>query len=442
MKDIYELYKSKTKSMSEALGMIESDDFIVTALGGSEPMSILNELHKIKDNNVRGCTLTNCLPMGNYEFIKNPEYVDTIFVAGWFYSPSLRKAHMNQNVSHAPQHLHSALTKRLYATDGRRKVLLATASPMDNHGYLSLSLGATYEKQLIDEGALVIVEVNPYLPRTFGDTTININQVDAIVEVSYEVPSLPVVPFTQKDATIGQYIADLVEDGATIQLGIGGIPNAVAEALKLKKHLGIHTEMFTDGMVDLIECGAVDNSMKTLYKGSSVATFALGTRRLYDFIDDNPSVCFKNGMWTNDPYVISQNHKMTSINTTLEVDLCGQCASESIGHVQFSGTGGQADTAIGAQMTKGGKSIIALYSTAKVRNEQGEKVEVSKIVPMLKQGAVVSLSRNDVDYVVTEYGVAWLRGRAIRERVERLINIAHPDFREEFRFEAKKNGIW
>lgn len=442
MERFYELYKSKTKSLSEVLKTIKSGDFIVTALGGSEPMSILKELHTIRDNGVKGCTLTNCLPMGDYEFIRNPEYKDTISVAGWFYSPSLRKAHANGNVSHAPQHLHSALTKRLYATDNRRKVLLATASSMDNHGYLSLSLGCSYEKQLIDEGALVIVEVNPYLPRTFGDTMINIGQIDVIVEASYEPPCLPIVPFTEKDATIGNYIAELVEDGATIQLGIGGIPNAVAEALKLKKHLGIHTEMFTDGMVDLIECGAIDNSMKTLYRGSSVATFALGTRKLYDFIDDNPSVIFRNGMWTNDPYIIGQNYKMTSINTTLEVDLGGQCASESIGHVQFSGTGGQTDTAVGAQISPGGKSIIALYSTAQVKNSQGEKVQVSKIVPMLKQGAVVSLSRNDVDYVVTEHGVAWLRGRSIGERVERLINIAHPDFRDELRFEAKKYGIW
>lgn len=444
MEKFYDLYKSKVKSIPEVLKMIKSDDLFITSLGGSEPMEILKELHKIRENGVKGCVLTNCLPMGDYEFIKNAEYKDTIFVDGWFYSPSLRKAHKNGNVSHIPQHLHSALTKKLFAAkaDGKRKVLLATASPMDNHGYLSLSLGCTYEKQLINDGALVIVEVNPFLPRTFGDTTININQIDAIVEVSYKVPALPDVPFTEKDAIIGQYIAELVEDGATIQLGIGGIPNAVAEALKTKKHLGIHTEMFTDGMVDLIECGAVDNSKKTLYPEKSVATFALGTRRLYDFLDDNPSILFKNGMWTNDSYVIGQNYKMTSINTTLEVDLFGQCASEAIGHVQFSGTGGQADTAIGAQLSEGGKSIIALYSTADIKNEQGEKVKVSKIVPMMKPGAIVSLSRNDVDYVVTEYGVAWLRGRAIRERVERLINIAHPDFRDEIRFEAKKNGIW
>jgi acyl-CoA hydrolase len=442
MERFYDIYKSKVKSMSEVLGMIKSDDFIITALGAGEPIEILHQLHKIRENGVKGCILTNCLSMGDYEFIKNPEYRDTLLVDGWFFSPALRKYHKNGNVSHMPQHLDSALTKRLFATDNRRKVLLASASSMDSHGNLSLSVGTTYEKQLINAGALVIVEVNPYMPRTFGDTILNVSQVDAIVEVSHEVPAIPYVPFTEKDAIIGQYIAELVEDGATIQLGIGGIPNAVAEGLKGKKHLGIHTEMFTDGMVDLIECGAVDNSMKTLYRGKSVATFALGTKKLYDFLDDNPSVEFRNGEWTNNPYVIGQNYKMTSINTTLEVDLVGQCASESIGTVQFSGTGGQADTAVGAQLAPGGKSIIALYSTANVKNAQGEKETISRIVPILKPGSIVSLSRNDVDYVVTEYGVAWIRGRAIRERVERLVNIAHPDFREQILFDAKKNGIW
>lgn len=442
MYSIEEIYKGKTKTIGEALKMIKSHDFIITALGGSEPTAILKELHKIKDNGVKGCHLTNCLPMGNYEFINNPEYEDSIFVNGWFYSPPLRTAQANGNVSHVPQHLHSAYTKRRYAIDGRRLVLLGSCSPMDKHGNLSLSLGCTYERDVIDEGAVVIVEVNPNLPRTFGDTTVHISEIDALVEVDYPVIALPEAPISEKDRIIGNLIAELVDDGSTIQLGIGGIPNAVAEALKVKKHLGIHTEMFTDGMVDLIKCGAVDNSMKTLYPHKSVATFALGSKKLYDFLDDNTTVLFKNGKWTNAPYVVGQNHKMVSINTSIEVDFFGQCASESIGPVQISGTGGQSDTAVGAQICPDGKSFIALYSTAQVKNEEGERVTVSKIVPMLKQGSIVSLSRNDVDHVVTEYGVAWLRGRSIKERVERLINIAHPDFRDELRFHAKKNMIW
>ncbi|WP_432663022.1 acetyl-CoA hydrolase/transferase C-terminal domain-containing protein [Wukongibacter baidiensis] len=441
--NINEIYHSRLKTIPEALKLIKSNDFLVIGLGGSEPISILNELHTIKDNGVNGCELSNTLPFGNYEFMINPDYKDTVHVNGWFYTPTMRKHHQKGHLSFQPQHLHLALTKRLYAMEGRRKILLTTCSPMDKHGYISLSIGNTYEMQLIESGDdVVIVEVNENFPRTFGDNQIHVSKINAIVETDRPIPSLPILPFNEKDKKIGQYIADLIEDGSTIQLGIGGIPNAVAEALKVKKHLGIHTEMFTDGMVDLIECGAVDNSMKTLYKGKSVCTFALGTQKLYEYLDDNPTVLFMQGEWTNDPYVVGQNHKMVSINTTIEVDLAGQCCSESIGHKQFSGTGGQADTAIGAQKSHGGKSFIALYSTANVKNENGDRVTVSKIVPTLKQGAAISLSRNDVDYVVTEYGVAWLRGQSIGERVKRLINIAHPDFREELRFEADKLMFW
>lgn len=437
-KNIHEMYKSKVKSISEALCLIKSNDFILTGLAGSEPISLLSKLHTIKENNVTGCELTNCLPMANYEFFQTHDYTDCISTNGWFYTPPLRKAHAKGISTFVPQHLHQAFTKRLFTLDDRRLVLLTTCSPMDDHGYLSLSLGTTYERDAIDNGAIVIAEVNPNFPRTFGDTLIHVSEIEALVETCTDVPTLPEIPLTEKDMIIGKYVAELVDDGSTIQLGIGAIPNAVAEALKGKKNLGIHTEMFTDGMVELIECGAVNNSQKTLYKGKSVAAFALGTKKLYEYLDNNPSVVFIHGKWTNNPYVIGQNHKMTSINTTIEVDLFGQCASESIGPKQISGTGGQSDTAVGAQICPEGKSVIALYSTAQIKNEKGEKVTVSKITPMLKQGATVSLSRNDVDYIVTEYGVAWLRGRSVRERVERLINIAHPDFREKLREEAKE----
>lgn len=374
--------------------------------------------------------------------MKDKKYKDAIQTVGWFYSQGMRKAHKKEIVSFAPQHLHTAFSKRLFAVDGRRLVLLVACTPMDRHGYVSLSLSATYERDAIDNGAFVIAIVNHNLPRTFGDTTVHVRELDVIVEDNYSIPTLPEVPLNEKDLKIGEYIAELVEDESTIQLGIGGIPNAVAKALKTKKNIGIHTEMFTDGMMDLINAGVVTNSKKTLYPNKSVATFALGTKKLYDFLDDNPSILMKHGKWTNNPYVIGQNHKMTSINTTLEIDLFGQCASESIGSVQFSGTGGQADTAIGAQISPNGKSFIALYSTANIKNENGEKSIISKIVPMLKKGAAVSLSRNDVDYVVTEYGAVRLKGQSITERVRRLIRIAHPDFRDELSFEAKKNYIW
>ncbi len=438
-----ELYNSKVKDIEGILDLFKSRDFIISGLAGSEPITILSELHKIKDRGVLGCDITNCLPLGNYEHIMNDSYKDSIFVSSFFYGGQMRKAAAvgNTNTTHMPQRLHTAFKKRTRAIEDRRLVLLCTCSPMDEHGYLSLSLGCTYEREAIDYGAYVIVEVNPNMPRTFGDTLVHISEIDAILETTNKAPQLPPPTFTEKDQIIGNYIASLVEDGSTIQLGIGGIPNAVAEALKSKKDLGIHTEMFTEGMVELIECGAVNNSKKTLYPHQSVATFALGSQKLYDFLNDNPSVVMRSGNYTNDPNVIGLNYKMVSINTALEVDFFGQCASEAIGPVQFSGSGGQADTAIGAQRSEGGKSIIALYSTANVKNADGTRSLVSKIVPLLKAGSIVTLSRNDVDYVVTEYGIASLSGQPTRERIKRLLAISHPDFREELQQEAIKNNI-
>lgn len=437
-----EIYKSKIRTLQGALELIKSNDFIFTAQAASEPITLLHNLHSIREKGIRGCDLTNCFPVENYEFIKNPLYKDTICVNGWFYTAPLRKSHCNGNVSLVPQHAHSALKKRIFASERRRLVLLCTCSPMDKHGFLTLSLSSVYERELIDMGALVIAEVNSNFPRTFGDTTVHISEISALVETNYAVPSIPPASYTEVDKKIGEYIADLVENGSTLQLGIGKTPNAVANELKNKKYLGIHTEMFTDSMADLIECGAIDNSMKSLYKGKSIGCFAFGSERLYKFIDDNPSFIFKPASWANSPYVIGQNSKMVSINTSLEVDLTGQCASESIGAMQYSCTGGQADTAIGAQMSKGGKSIIALHSTIEITDNDGNKKLISKISPLLKEGTIISLSRNDVDYVVTEYGVAWLRGRSVKERVERLINIAHPSFRDELRYATKEIMIW
>lgn len=313
---------------------------------------------------------------------------------------------------------------------------------MDRHGYMSLSISAIYERDLINAGALAIVEVNPHYPRTFGDTQVHISEVAAVVESSRPIPYASLAPYTDTDAFIGQHIAELIDDGSTIQLGIGNIPNAVAHELRSKKHLGIHTEMFTETMVDLIECGAVDNSQKGLLNGYSVCSFTMGSQRLYEYIDNNPSIMFKSCTFTNDPYTIGQNNKFVSINATLEVDLTGQCASETVGNLQWSGTGGQSETVQGAQMSPGGKSIIAMHSTYETTDTSGKTVLHSKIVPFLQAGAVVTTSRNDTDYVVTEYGVAWMRGLNIRQRTEALIQIAHPDFREWLHSEAERYMIW
>lgn len=321
-------------------------------------------------------------------------------------------------------------------------MVLATVSPMDSHGYFSLSVSAIYERDLIDQGALVLLEVNPNFPRTFGDTQVHISEVGALVESDRPIPTKSLVPYTEVDKKIGAFVASLVEDGSTIQLGIGNIPNAVANELRSKRHLGIHTEMFTETMVDLIECGAVDNSQKGFMNGFSVCSFTMGSQRLYDFVHNNPSVLFKSSTFSNDPYTIARNNKFVSVNASLEIDLTGQCASETVGNLQWSGTGGQSETVQGAQMSPGGKSIIAMHSTYSATDADGKEVLHSKIVPFLARGAAVTTSRNDTDYVVTEYGIAWLRGLNIRERVEALVKIAHPDFRDWLREEAERNMIW
>lgn len=430
-------YASKFITIEEALSKVKSGDIIVTGLGAAEAGAFMGQLHTIA-NQVEDVMVTNCLPMHPSEIYK-PEYKDTFCVEGWFYAPALRKAHGQGNMSFIPNHLHLAATKRLHHV--KPNIFVGASTMPDKHGYVSLSLSNTYEKRMLEAADLVILEVNPNMPYTFGDVQVPVSDIDYMVEVDYLPPVMPDAPFSEKDKVIGQYIADLVPDGACIQLGIGGIPNAVADALRTKKDLGVHTEMLTTGMMKLAKMGVITGKCKQAERGKMVTTFAMGTPELYEFLDHNPSVCIMDGAWTNDPYVIARNDNQISINTTLEVDLTGQCASESLGSRQFSGTGGQADTAIGAQMSKGGKSIIALYSTAMVKGADGERHEVSKIVPQLMMGATVSLSRNDVDIVVTEYGMAELRGTSIRDRVERLIAIAHPDFREQLWEQALEIGI-
>lgn len=431
-------YSSKVISVDKALELVQSGFEIVTGLGAGEGRDFLMHLHTIADR-VENVKVTNCLPMSDFPFM-DERYKDDFQLDGWFYSPSIRKAHKNGNVSFIPNHLHLAGVKRLNHV--KPNIYVGSASKVDKHGYVSLATSNTYEKRMIEAADIVIIEINPNFPVVYGDLELHINDIDYIIEANYNPPILPEVPINEKDRLIGNYIANFVQDGDCIQFGIGGIPNAVAEALVDKKDLGVHTEMLTTGLMKLAKLGVVNGSKKTLHKGKMVCTFALGSAELYDFIDQNPAVLMLDGNYVNDPHIIGLNDNQISINTTLEIDLTGQCCSESIGSMQFSGTGGQSDTAVGAQKAKNGKSFIALYSTAMVKvNGSQEKEEISKIVPQLKPGAAVSLSRNDVDYVVTEYGVAALRGTNIKERVERLINIAHPKFREELKQQAKDFGI-
>lgn len=430
---------AKYITVQEALALVQSDDYIITGLGAAEGRAFLTELHTIADR-VKNVMVSNCLAMGAYEFMVNPAYKESFRTESWFYTPALRKAQANGNVSFIPNHLHLCSYKRLCYR--KPDIYVGICSMPDKHGYVSLSVSNTYEKEMIRNARTVILECNPNAPRTFGDVQIHSTDIDYLVNVDYPLPELADTEPNEKDRIIGKYIADMIKDGDCLQLGIGGIPNAVADSLMDKKDLGIHTELLTTGMVKLIKAGVVNNSRKNLLPGKSVAVMAMGTKELYDFIDDNPAICIMNGAYLNDPAVIAQNDNQVSINSTIEVDITGQCCSESIGSTQFSGTGGQADTAIGAVKSRGGRSIIALYSTALVKDKvTGERKESSKIVCQLKPGAAVSLSRNDVDWLVTEYGAVCLRGTCLEERARLIISIAHPDFRQQLTEEAQALGI-
>lgn len=427
----------KIISVTEALKLVKSGDHIVTGLAAGEAKLFMENLHTIAED-VENVTITNCLSMLQPAFF-DKKYKDTFNIDGLFFSPVMRKAHKNGNVHFIPNHLHLSGTDRLkHITPD---IFVGSTSLPDKHGFISLSLSNVYEKQMMEKAKLVILEINKNYPRTFGDNEVHINDVDYLIEADYQPPVLPDIEPNEKDLKIGELIAEHIQDGDTIQLGIGGIPNAVAVCLRDKKDLGIHTEMMTSGMLDLIERGVVNGKKKTLHPGKVVFSFALGNQRLYEYLDDNPSIMVGRGSYVIDPYVISKNDNMVSINTAIQVDLTGQVSSESIGHNQFSGSGGQFDTAMGAQMTKNGRSIIALYSTVMAKNEQGERVETSKIVTTLKPGSIVTLSRNNIDMIATEYGIVSLKGTNVKERIERLISIAHPKFRDELSAEAVKLGL-
>lgn len=438
------MYEQKKMTAEQALQLIQDHDYMFSAQASGEPAAILDKLQYLKETGVKDTIINTCLPLKDYPWLHDQEMKGTMFHNGWFFCGPLRQSQKEKLTSAVPQRSTTILRHTLdrIRYEGRRPVVLATVSPMDKNGYMTLSVSAIYERDLINAGALTIVEVNPNFPRTFGDTLVHISEVAAVVESDRPIPCAKLAPYTETDAAIGRYIAELIEDGSTIQLGIGNIPNAVANELKAKKHLGIHTEMFTETMVDLIECGAVDNSQKGFMNGYSVCSFTMGSQRLYDFINNNPSVLFKSSTFSNDPYTIGRNNKFVSINASLGIDLTGQCASETVGNLQWSGTGGQSETVQGAQLSPGGKSIIAMHSTYTTKDADGKTVLHSKIVPFLAPGAAVTTSRNDTDYVVTEYGVAWLRGLNIKQRVEELIRIAHPDFRNELREAAEKYMIW
>jgi acyl-CoA hydrolase len=432
-------YSAKIISVDNALSMVKDNDHIVTGMAAAEAHDFFMDIHKIVDRGVKGVTVSNCLPMAEGKYLTDPDYIGKINVNAWFYTPQLRRNHAIDAVSYIPNHLHNAGWKRRGHI--RTNIFIANASPPDKHGYMSVSLSATYERGIWENADLVILEINPNVPRAFGDVEIHVKDVDYIIETNYPLPEVPDPEPSELDWKIGRLVADQIQDGDCLQLGIGGMPNAIAKSLYDKKDLGVHTEMLTSEMSKLFQAGVITGKRKKIQPGKMACTFIFGTRQMYDFVDDNPGVIVLCGEYMNDPYVIGMNDNQVSINSSVEVDITGQCASESIGTKQISGTGGQVDTATGAQNSKGGRSYICLYSTATIKDKDGQPKKVSKIVPTLNQGAIVSLSRMDVDRVVTEYGIAELRGTNVRERVQRLVAIAHPDFREDIMRQAMDLSI-
>ena len=429
-----DIYRSKLVAVDDAVSRIASNNDVIVAMCASEPQGCMSRFHIVADR-VENVRVFSCLTLKPYDFYMKREMKGHFELASWFHAPGSREALKNGvgTVTYVPNMLHRAAMDRIHAR--RPDIFFGTCTPPDKHGFVSLSLGITYEQDIIEAARLVVLEVNPRLPRTLGDTQVHVSKVDFFVLNDQEVPTLPSPVPSATDLAIGAYIADLVEDGSTIQLGIGGIPNAAALALKDKKELGVHTEMFVDSLMELYEMGVITNTRKALKPGKFVTTFAMGSRKLYDWLDDNVAVEFIRGNWVNNPSVVAQNSRMVSINTCISVDFTGQVASESIGTSQYSGTGGQSDTAQGAVAGFDGlgKSIIACASTAR-----GGKL--STIVPTLPEGSAVTLHRSHVDHVVTENGVARLRGKTVRERTRELIAIAHPDFRADLTAKAKALG--
>ena len=424
-------FRNKLRAPAEAAALIPDGSFIVQGLAVGEPPAMLEAVaDRAKDGGYTSLTMTSLLPMAaSARTVLAPEVRDVIHWESIFASGADRGLIAEGQATFTPAFFHQV--PRLITEFMDVNVAMTCVSRMDRHGYMSLGTNVDVAKAAIAAADIVILEVNPNMPRVHGDSWVHIS--DAAVVVEHEAPlnELPVPPDRPEDEAMGQLIADLIPDGACIQLGIGGVPNAVAKSLSNHNNLGIHTEMFVDSMVELVEQGIVTGTEKTFHPGKALYAFAAGSRRMYEFLDDNPLIEAHPVSYTNFPPNIARNDNLISVNSTIEVDLTGQCCSESMGSAQFSGTGGQHDYARGAFDSRGGKSIIAFYSTAK-------SGEVSRVVSTLTPGAVVTTPRNEVHHVASEYGVANLKGKTTRHRAEAMISLAHPKFRDQLTHDAKK----
>jgi acyl-CoA hydrolase len=415
------MYRQRRLEPADAVRVVHDGETVVVPIGAGEPPTLLRALAE-RRRELRGVTVFQLLPLRQTEYF-DPDTSEHVRHCSAFLGGPNRRGVNEGWADYYPAHF-SEIPGLIRSGLLSSHVVFAQASAMDEHGFFALGLSPDYTMAAIERARAVVLEVNPQVPFCFGDCHVHISQVAALVESDDPLVELPPATIGRVELAIGALVAELIPDGATLQIGIGGIPDAVVQQLADKNDMGIHSEMLGDGILALLEAGVVTNQRKNLHRGKILATFALGSHRLYEYMHRNPALEMHPVDVTNDPFLAGQNDNLHSINGTLQVDLIGQCGSESLGYKPYSGTGGQVDFVRAANRSKGGKAIIVVPSTAK----QGT---ISCIAPTLSAGTHVTTGKNDVNYVVTEYGVAQLRGRTARERARALIAIAHPDFRAE-----------
>lgn len=422
-----ETYKKKQMTARQAIGKIKPGARIFVGTGCGQPQGLVEELVR-EDNQIVDAEIYHLLTQGVAPYIEE-KYSRKFRTSSFFIAPNVREGIMQGRGDYTPIFLSEI--PRLF-TSGRipLDVALIQTSPPDKNGYLSLGISVDIVKAAVENSLMVIAEVNKKMPRTLGDSVVPVEMVDAVVESDRDILEYQLPEPDETIEAIARNIATLIDDGSTIEVGIGNIPQTVLKYLADKNDLGVHTEMFNDAIIPLVDSGVINGRKKTINRGKITASFCYGTRKLYDYIHENQLFEFRPSEYVNDPFVIAQHNRMVGINVAIEIDMTGQVCSDSIGYDFYSGIGGQVDFNRGAARSRDGKAIIALPSTAKGGN-------VSRIVPRLTEGAGVVTTRGDVHYVVTEYGIAYLFGKSIRERVMELAAIAHPDYRNDILDEAK-----